>query len=158
MAVQLLEVLGKRLPTEAEFVYAATNQGISKFPCDCEPASWSEAFDIRPVRTFETDCTVNPPGIYGLFSNVAEWTSTWESEGLTVPRHQLPEDSEKRRVIRGMPPSVFESLPLNAAEIAAGPLSRYSLKKSVHWRQNNPYPVGFRGARSLRAPFLDDRP
>ena len=92
-AVEVAEQLGKRLPTEIEYEYLATNFGTSVYPwgdseLDDAPSTVSQLVGSTPFDRLPT----NPP-VLGLCSNVAEWTS---SPGLGS--FGLPLD---RRVVRG---------------------------------------------------------
>lgn len=74
-AVEWSENLGKRLPTSQEFEYLATNLGTSEFPSgriqDYPKTSWA----YNAVATPKSD-QVGLLGIYGIHSNVAEWTDS----------------------------------------------------------------------------------
>lgn len=151
-----LELMGKRLPTDVEYLYAATNQGSSKFPWGDEPVPEESAFQVDvPVRSFALDQTTNPRGIFGLCSNVAEWTSSWESSGAHLPYENWLEGYDKRRMVFGAPWYFIERVnaPADAPPYSAG--SRYTLPYMRHWRGERPMPIGFRGVRSARPRFLE---
>ena len=68
------ELIGKRLPSEYEFEFAATNGGGSQFPWGSQ---WREIpSNLSPVGTCEIDQTQTDPPVFGLLSNGAEFTST----------------------------------------------------------------------------------
>jgi hypothetical protein len=72
-AVVYAEELGKRLPTEAEYEYAATDGGRHRFP-------WGdESRDEHGVgfAAAEFDRLASNPLVVGLCSGKAEWTSSW---------------------------------------------------------------------------------
>lgn len=74
LAVYLAEKTGKRLPTDAEYEFAATNRGRSKYPWgDSSPEPWAPT-DFGPVRSPKFDRLSTTPAVFGLCSNVAEWT------------------------------------------------------------------------------------
>ncbi|MEP3478941.1 MAG: protein kinase [Fuerstiella sp.] len=74
-AVEWSENLGKRLPTSQEFEYLGTNLGTSEFPSgqaqDYDMTSWTYEAAGRPKSD-----KVGLLSIYGIHSNVAEWTDS----------------------------------------------------------------------------------
>jgi len=73
--VQYAEMQGKRLLTDLEFYYVATNGGTTKFPSGdtIEPTAVAE---IAPVGTPDWDHTRHDTPVFGLCSGVAEWVDT----------------------------------------------------------------------------------
>ncbi|MEJ7593627.1 MAG: protein kinase [Planctomycetaceae bacterium] len=74
-AIEYAESIGKRLPSEFEYEFAATNGGTTKFP-------WGNgAREISPemsaVGQPDFDRTQTVPPVSGLFSNGAEFTESW---------------------------------------------------------------------------------
>lgn len=157
-AQQYLEILGKRLPTEVEYLYAATNQGTTRFPWGNESVPWDHVFEIQPVKKRLFDETISPPGVFGLFSNVAEWTSTWALSGTHVPRKFWPEGSQNQRVIRGAPGFIVDGIPEDENESLYTPTVRYGHSKTRHQRPPYKHPIGFRGARSMAPRYLNETP
>jgi formylglycine-generating enzyme required for sulfatase activity len=107
-AVLCAEELGKRLPDEVEYEYAATNGGKNRFPWGNEferIVSWPfGAVGIPPY-----DRALANPAVAGLYSNVAEWTSSkhapypgveWAAE-LRIP-------FQNHRIVRGGPYAVVK--------------------------------------------------
>ena len=109
-AVYIAERMGKRLPTEFEYEFAATQGGKSRFPWGNDTdvvKDWPvghigiSPYDILPDSV---------PPVMGLFSNVLEWTSS--GSGVYPPyfrRLPLPEPaSPDRRIVRGGPYEIAE--------------------------------------------------
>ncbi|MFO0878919.1 MAG: SUMF1/EgtB/PvdO family nonheme iron enzyme [Gemmataceae bacterium] len=108
-AASYAEAMGKRLPDEIEFEFAATGGGRWQLP-------WGEAEEpltrmpwvIRPVGQWEPD-VVRIPGqrlaVYGLHSGPAEWTGTW---GPSMQLGASRIASSQLRVVRGAPMEAVE--------------------------------------------------
>jgi serine/threonine-protein kinase len=73
-AVMYAEIKGKRLPTRAEFEFAATNGNTTRFPWGDTPIPIPS--QLSPVGECESDQTLTNPPVYGLVSNASEFTST----------------------------------------------------------------------------------
>jgi formylglycine-generating enzyme required for sulfatase activity/DNA-directed RNA polymerase specialized sigma24 family protein len=110
-AVRCAEGLGKRLPDEVEYEFAATNGGKDRFP-------WGKELDkitpwaFGPVGLPAHDrSAVNGP-VCGLFSNVAEWTSSWAAPypGAEWPA-DLKAEAPNQRIVRGGPFCVIQGDP-----------------------------------------------
>lgn len=74
-AIEYAESIGKRLPTEFEYEFAATNGGTTRFPWGNDSREISHT--ISPVMEPDFDQTNSKPPVYGLFSNGAEFTGSW---------------------------------------------------------------------------------
>ena len=84
-AIVYAESVGKRLPDEYEYESAATANGRLKFPWGND--SPADATSNRgPVTETSFDRLASNPQVLGLYSNVAEWTS---SPGMTDPSSPL---------------------------------------------------------------------
>src|SRR5206468_1269871 len=77
-ARQYAESVGKRLPTEVEYEFAATDEGRRDFPWgqDGKPVG-EDLWQPGPVRVPAWDRT--PAGIFGLYSNALEWTDSLQT-------------------------------------------------------------------------------
>lgn len=105
-AVLLAEIVGKRLMNEYEYEFAATDGGKRDWSWD---VTGSPAFDVgtsfQTVGHPEQDHVGDPP-VYGLCSNLAEWTSSGPAEAMDhlrrMPLEPLLHPSQsKYRVVRG---------------------------------------------------------
>ncbi|QDV51743.1 bifunctional serine/threonine-protein kinase/formylglycine-generating enzyme family protein [Gimesia fumaroli] len=112
MAVSLAEKQGKRLPTEFEWAYAATQLGTTRFSWGNQLAveEFAKQNKFLPVGYPLFDQFPTTPPIFGLCSNVAEWTCT---QVYIHPEEQLnfsnetPTSLKNYRVIRGGNESVI---------------------------------------------------
>jgi formylglycine-generating enzyme required for sulfatase activity len=156
-AMMYAESVGKRLPWEDEWEFAATNGGHSHYP-------WGEYWDPRiitswsfgPIGTPSWDVTQMVPGIHGLYSGVGEWTMSYfhEYPGTKVEVHnefQKPQQRAKRvgrRIVRGAPTEVLRGHALTKAELA-NPFLRLDPRERAGWDPYVRLPgLGFRCARS----------
>src|SRR5262249_41951894 len=89
-AAHCAEELGKRLPDEVEYEYAATNGGKNRFPWG-EELSKITSWAFGRVGFPAYDRALGNPAVCGLYSNVAEWTNSpnapypgvkWQEDGL----------------------------------------------------------------------------
>jgi serine/threonine protein kinase/formylglycine-generating enzyme required for sulfatase activity len=155
-AADFAERVGKRLPLEAEYEFAATLGGKQLYPWGDEADKITE-WTPRPVGQPEYDRTPGPTPVYGLYSNVAEWIDaqmTPYDPAYHPLRQKYPPqflaDLRISRVIRGAPPSVLAGFPPNPEELRAG--ARFRLMHRLDY--SSPL-IGFRCARSERPRFLD---
>jgi formylglycine-generating enzyme required for sulfatase activity len=164
-ALDYAERIGKRLPDEAEYEFAATAGGTRDYPWTGQPLVIGD-WPIGPVREPAFDRLDTTPPVYGLYSNVAEWTTTplypYPSDAPEVFKFWSdPKLREKLQgpVVRGAPwfvvagqqtPPEWELIaPPSPANLTTGPRSRFSVKRY------EAYPgLGFRCARSALPRFL----
>ena len=153
------ERVGARLPTEAEYEFAATNAGTQEFPWGNE-AGKIEAWTFEAAGQPAFDQTATSPPVFGLYSNVAEWTSSLQNPypsaislpGLPQPWLDLDIQHRASRVVRGGPNSVAEGKPL-PEEWFRGPRDR-----RAEPRDTRKPGLGFRCARSCEPRYLDEEP
>jgi formylglycine-generating enzyme required for sulfatase activity len=155
-AMEYAEKVGKRLPDEAEYEFAATEGGTRDYPRDIQAVpvlSWS----FGPVGPAGQGGALNRSEVSGLFGNVAEWTTSWNypypnSSPFAFAHRQSREMRDRfgeDRVVRGGPYSVVMGRP-DPKELARGPRWRHGI------RRGDALPgLGFRCARSARPRFLD---
>ena len=74
-AIEYAESFGKRLPSEFEYEFAATNGGTTKFPWGNDPREINS--EMSAVGLPDFDRTQMVPPVSGLFSNGAEFTESW---------------------------------------------------------------------------------
>jgi eukaryotic-like serine/threonine-protein kinase len=151
-AVAYAEKVGKRLPTEFEYEFAATNGGTTDFP-------WGNDADKRPtwtfggVRAIASDRTPTSRPVFGLCSNVAEWTDSAMTPYPSAPPFSQHRRQQARllRIIRGANPRIMNAAP---AEVPvgdwAGPRERFGMMLEQRSRG-----LGFRCARSDSPRYLD---
>jgi serine/threonine protein kinase/formylglycine-generating enzyme required for sulfatase activity len=153
-ATAYAESIGKRLPEEAEYEFAATNRGTSKYPWGENPPK--SDWQFGPVGQPAFDCTRTNPPVFGLYSNVAEWTASWmypypnSPEGFyaNFDNPLTQETLRSSRSVRSGPRSVVMRKP-DPAEVFLGPRYRHGLTR------NDVQPgLGFRCARSERPRFF----
>jgi formylglycine-generating enzyme required for sulfatase activity len=158
-ALEFAEAAGKRLPSEAEYEFAATAGGRQRFPWG-DDATPITGWPMGVVREARFDQTATDPPVFGLYSNVAEWTDSrpfpYHSDhppGAFPP--EMLRAYRASRVVRGAPPYVLEGRFAVANDLINGPLWL-----NARWRQADRVDsagptVGFRCARSARLRFLD---
>jgi formylglycine-generating enzyme required for sulfatase activity len=153
-ALVYAERVGKRLPTEAEYEFAATLGGTRDFPWG-DDASVIKDWRFGRVREPQYDRLPTQPPVFGLYSGVAEWTSSWQN---LYPVKDIPPGGyyfdlkmivPTSRVVRGGTQSIIMGKP-DPTEWGAGPRVRGAYLRS------EPRPgVGIRCARSAAPRFLD---
>lgn len=153
-ALEYAEWAGKRLPTEAEYEYAATNGGTQLFP-------WGDS--VEPLTSWPLDRVGQPefdrldhsPPVYGLYSNVAEWT---DSRLVPYPGEQLITQLSNMipmaRIIRG---GTEGSINARYGEKDIKEVSVDGTRARHSYLMDLRFPgVGFRCARSARPRFIDE--
>jgi formylglycine-generating enzyme required for sulfatase activity len=141
-AVACAEAQGKRLPDEAEYEFAATAGGGSRFPWGDSPEAirgWSfgpAGKGPRPVSF------PGQPPLFGLYDNVAEWTSSWLGPYPGQKGSRRLDPSE--RVVRGGPLSVVRRTP-DPKQGRWDPRDRLGLQAPLRFPG-----LGFRCARSAK--------
>jgi len=130
IATGYAEKMGKRLLDEFEYEVAATNYGRQRFPWGDDGSLITE-WQLGPVGTPQFDRTNTAPAVLGLYSNVAEWTSSWATP---YPRERQLGISNStawhERVVRGGPGAVIEGNKFAIQELS-DPRARYVLRTPV---------------------------
>lgn len=144
-ALNHAELMGKRLPDEFDYEFAATLGGKQPTPPGLAPDKITQ-WKIGDVRGDFIDQLPTQPPVFGLNSNVAEWTS---SLPLPYPANKAlgqpdPERPGSERVVRGGPGSVIKGEPSDA-DWSGGPRARQIV--NVMMREPG---LGFRCARSVK--------
>jgi formylglycine-generating enzyme required for sulfatase activity len=145
------ELLGKRLPDEAEYEFAATNAGRDRFPWG-DASGKIETWPLGLAGSPAFDRALSNPAVGGLYSNVAEWTNSWNVPYPGVERiPDLMGRFRGQRIVRGAPPGVVQGDPWPANP------GRFAIQ-DAHFRQgidrDKALPgLGFRCARSARPRF-----
>lgn len=156
-ALVYAELVGKRLPTEYEYEFAATNGGTTRFPWG-DDSTQIVPWRYGAVKMAQFDVTYGGSApVYGLFSNVAEWTeSILPPVPLSRPPVQLSAGGDQwigdyavQRVVCGGSPAVAEGAP-TVNEADHDPRRTYGADPKVHKKG-----LGFRCARSAKPRFLD---
>jgi formylglycine-generating enzyme required for sulfatase activity len=105
-ALAYAESVGKRLLTESEYEFAATNRGSTNFPWGNEPRPTNEIWEYGAVGNPTWD-KLPDEDVFGLHSNAAEWTDSWLAPYPKMPA--WPDDLIRNanlhgaRVVRGGP-------------------------------------------------------
>ena len=145
-AMSIAEQIGKRLPSEFEYEFAATLGGRQRYPWGDDPneiREWTFG-DVKSTMTW--DQTPTEPSVRGLYSNLCEWTTSWQKPYPSDPVASLfPEATRPDRfIIRGGSPSVFRG-ETQPADWAKGPRQRVA-----EHRMTAKSTLGFRCVRSLK--------
>jgi serine/threonine protein kinase len=151
-AVRCAEQMGKRLPDEAEYEYAATNRGRYRFPWG-EDTDKMKRWSYGQVGGPEYDRALANPAICGLYSNVAEWTCSPQSP---YPGREEPEfwpTLATERIVRGGTLSVIQG---NGRAPDSEPDRFWDARYRLGINRGEAWPgLGFRCVRSAEPRFPD---
>lgn len=141
-ATAYAEKIGKRLPLESEYEAAATHYGQQDFPWGND-ASLIRGWKFEKAGSPAYDKTSTAPPVYGLFSNVAEWTASW-AVPYPPQRAAVNPKASQQRIVRGAPAAILEAKPY-APTPGDSPRLRafYDESEERAW-------TGFRCARSAK--------
>jgi serine/threonine-protein kinase len=155
-ALECAEKMGKRLPEEAEYEYVATNAGENRFPWG-DDFSMIQNWTIGPVGKPDYDRSKLNPSVFGLYSNVAEWTNTWAKP---YPGANWPEEAKisfrDMRIVRGGPTCVLLGDPDPQGKDKTDPWHS-SFRQGIPHDQTYEG-LGFRCARSVAPRFPQPSP
>jgi formylglycine-generating enzyme required for sulfatase activity len=150
-AMFVAEMMGKRLPDEFEFLYAATNGGTTKYPWgEDPPPAWAGVVHFGPVGEFQADKSLTNRTVVGLFSNAAEWTSTSPTAELA---ESPPGQDPLRSIVKGAPASAVEGVEPTPQQLNAGPALRIPELRTDNFKPG----LSFRCVRSARPRYLAPR-
>ena len=103
-----LDCEGYRLPTEAEWEYAARAGASTEWPCGADPVCLESRAWLKEnsaSKTHEVATTVpNAWGLYDMIGNVYEWTNDWHSPDYyqrAEPKDPLGPEEGFHRAYRG---------------------------------------------------------
>lgn len=147
------ELMGKRLPSAAEFERAAVLTRLSQ--CDVPLSEPPKEFGV--VGTPDCDRVGRQTPIAGIYSNVAEWTTTVFVAGdgavpefANAPGRPIPFRITGMRLVKGGDESVVEGNPTLAAE-HRDPTALFGVS-----RVRSKPGLGLRCVRSASPRFLND--
>ena len=146
-AIALAEKLGKRLPTEFEYEFAATQGGRTRFPWGDDEQK-IERWEFGPeTTTAPWDLTATQPAVHGLYSNVLEWTIDLAKPYPTGPAARKVFDRfTDERIVRGGTSSILHGATL-PTDWNRGPRTRVPLPRQS--RESFSLRLGFRCVRSV---------
>lgn len=147
-AMAAAEHIGKRLADEAEYEFAATAGGTRRYPWTGLLAEVASPASFGPVDSFPLDRVDLDPQvpIFGLCSNVAEWTITWASRNPHDDSGAKPQTDSpgEYRIVRGGNERVVEG-DASITEEMRDPRARTSV-----WRTKRKPGLGARFVRSAK--------
>ena len=150
IAVGIAENLGKRLATEVEYEYIATNQGTTKYPWgnDWPNVELQESTSDENANRFGSigrpafDRAATYPDVVGLCTNKAEWTMPQFLPGLASSTSEKFLSLDQTHVFRGGSTATIAGNPRNSPT-DRDPRQRWEA------RNRTEYPgLGFRCVRS----------
>jgi formylglycine-generating enzyme required for sulfatase activity len=148
-AVSQAEYAGKRLPDQYEYEFAATRGGTQRFSWGSDPAPVKGIENFGPVGTPDFDRVEFSQPVFGLCSNVAEWTMSstrklYPAANRVKLNQHIEGASSENRVFRGGDYDTLLGDPGVSAE------SRDPRQQFAAGRRTNQPGLGCRFVRSIR--------
>lgn len=150
-ALEYAEKIGKRLPTDFEYEFAATQGGKTFYPWGNDRPT-KEAWNLHAVHEVTSDVTVTDPPILGLFSNAIEIVDSRTAPYPGTANTAWHLDTLSGLILRGGARSEME-----LAQVHKEGAQYRVIHQSVGPQKLLPEQVGFRCVRSKHPRFkLED--
>jgi serine/threonine protein kinase/formylglycine-generating enzyme required for sulfatase activity len=153
-ALAYAEFAGKRLITEREFEYAATNRGRTVYPWGDDARPDGELWGYSNAGLPDWD-KLPDTNVFGLHSNVAEWTDSWPETYPGMP--PWPADLVKHRNLLGTRVARGGPVTLGPNDRSKNTWSETPKARAAWNAMTEDTEIGFRCGRSERPRFMPVR-